>query len=275
LEEFCRFSSYVGLSLMALRSRSGSGSGGALRRTRSTSRDQLSKHISLVTPSVLQSETPVVLQDGYAMALACGVAALSCAVFVSRLFVWLPVAAVVSLCYVTLAPVLLARDAWLMIKQGLTGTYRLEGLRTALGEWRSDFKHGGAQTSSRDARAAITRAGMPILTVFLAVHIQLLTADALRERFVATCACVVVDLVVFLLMWYCCEITRQMASQQDFLTSARLRLAEASYAWSDSIAVDEPVNAEQLASLHLSAAIAQELHVIENFTKEQSFVVFG
>jgi hypothetical protein len=168
-----------------------------------------------------------------------------------------------------------ARDAWLLMKKTLTGTFRLQGLRAALGEWRSDFKHGGAQTSSCEARKAVTKAAMPVCLAFVVAHVQLMTADTLPERFVASCACVAIDLAAFLLMWFCCEITTQMASQQEFVTSARLRLAESSYAWSDSIATDEPPNAEQLASLHLSAAIAQELRVIEDFTREQSFVVFG
>jgi hypothetical protein len=247
----------------------------SLRRTRSRSRDELSRHISLVTPSALHGETPRVLDDSRAVALACGVAALSCAAFVSRLFVWAPVGAAVALCCLTLTPVLVARDAWLLMKKSLTGTFRLEGLRSALGEWRSDFKHGGAQTSSREARKAVTKAAMPICIAFVVAHVQLMTAEALPERFVASCACVAVDLAAFLLMWFCCEITTQMASQQEFLTSARLRLAEASYAWADSISIDEPLSAEQLASLHLSAAITQELRVIEDFTREQSFVVFG
>ncbi len=191
--------------------------GSALRRTRSRSREELSRHISLVTPSALQGEDPRVLDDSHAVALACGVAALSCVALYSRLFVWAPVGAAVVLCCLTLTPVLVARDAWLLIKKSLTGTFRLEGIRTALGEWRSDFKHGGAQTSSRDARKAVTKAAMPVCIAIVVAHVQLLTAETLRERFVATCACVVVDLAAFLLMWFCCEITTQMASQQEFL----------------------------------------------------------
>ena len=54
--------------------------------------------------------------------------------------------------------------------------------------------------------------------------------DSGRSKLSALAACVVVDSMIFSLLWLCGEITELMATQKEFLTTARLRIAEASYA---------------------------------------------
>jgi hypothetical protein len=81
----------------------------------------------------------------------------------------------------------------------------------------------------------------------------------------------VVDTAVFALLFFSGQITEAMASQRDFLTSARLRLAENSYSWADS---DETMK-KSLSGLHLFNALNMDLNVIEAYTRDQAFSVFG
>lgn len=139
-----------------------------LRRTRSSSRGEgmrelltkdLGRHISIMTPSMFHQELPPATFASWVPAACVVLASLPviwCRVFqlrFSHFAAWIQVVCAVLVTWRVSTPVLLeALDAWRSLRAFCSGrvqtVLKLESLRAALQEWRSDFKHGGGSISA-------------------------------------------------------------------------------------------------------------------------------
>ncbi len=125
-----------------------------------------------------------------------------------------------------------------------------------------------AQEKLFEARTKVSTILIPIFGVLVLLHLVLLSATSLKEKFCLTLACMVMDLVLLQIIWLCSEITATMACQDEFITSARLRLVEGLYWLHDS-------DGSKPSDHILAQAIENEIVVLESYTKAQSFSLFG
>ena len=194
----------------------------------------------------------------------------------ATLLLWSPLVAVSWLWGVgALRRLIEARDAWMSMKKLILGPHSLERLRSALQEWRSDYKHGGAQEMLDLARASVAEAALPLGLLFLTVHVIFYAVShdshSSETKFSVALACCAVDVVLFSLLYFAGATSDLMSGQREFVTSARLRLAETTFAWADS---SETLKAS-MRTLLLHQGLSSELDVIEAFTSEQCMVVYG
>jgi hypothetical protein len=80
----------------------------------------------------------------------------------------------------------------------------------------------------------------------------------------------VIDATIALILFYGGELSECFHNFRDFTTSARLRIAEASYALTECLD-----SQRSMSQLHLYNALQMELRVIEAYTASKSFAVFG
>lgn len=177
----------------------------------------------------------------------------------------------------TITQLITTRSSWAEMKEKrlIVGPHSLERLRSALDEWRHDYKHGGARESTIMARQLVSEAGAALVLVFILCHVVFYAvsheAFSLAAKFSAALAVLACDVCMFCILHVAGQISELMASQGEFISSARLRLAEVAYACSDR----NDTMKESMRALHLQQAISAELQVIESYTQGQTFVVYG
>ncbi len=246
-----------------------------MERRRSFSRSAPSvRSISMLVPTQsmrgVDDATPAVRDQRLLLFSLAAVATATTLAFApintARLLLWGPLSVVlITFALPTLRRLIAARQQWTAMKQRhVLHEHSLEDMRILLEMWRSDYKRGGCQESASLARQSLAAAAGPLATALIVTHgLVLYTTTAMRAKYSATVAALIVDATIAALLYLAGDVTDLMR-QPEFLASARLRIAEASYALADVKNLDVRLS---LPSLHLYNALQMELTVIETYTR--------
>lgn len=252
-------------------------------RRRSLSRSapvSVSRHISILNPTAGDEgdvdAPPRTLSPHVVTLLACVSTAAILAAGQARaaLLAWVPLGVVVVVFgRSTLEALAVTIRAWRRMKQQhfVASSAVLGDVRDRLELWRNEWKRGGARAAVTQAREAVATATLPLLLALVATHACFSVATSLPARQSAFWACGVVHALVAAVLYLAGELSATMATQREFVASARLRVAEQSYA----LAADVGDVRESVAALHMHNALAMELCVIETHTSEAAFTVMG